>query len=59
MMRSGRMRRRVADELADGDRALALDVRRARLERDHVLLAELQLGGILDRHDALVVGDER
>ena len=29
----------VADEVADRDLALALDVRRARLERDHVLLA--------------------
>ena len=50
---------RVADELADRDRALALDVRRARLERHHVLLAELELGGVLDRHDPLVVRDER
>ena len=49
----------VADELADRDRALALDVRRPRLERDDVLLAELQLGGVLDGHDPLVVGDER
>ena len=49
----------VAHQLADGDGALALDVRRARLERDHVLLAELQLGRVLDGDDALVVGDER
>ena len=32
---------------------------RPRLEGDHVLLAELQLGRVLDRHDALVVRDER
>ena len=46
----------VAHQLADGDRALAFDVRRPRLERDHVLLAQLQLGRVLDGHDALVVG---
>ena len=50
---------RVAQEVADRDLALALEVRRARLERDHVLLAELELGGVLDRDDALAVGDER
>src|SRR6185312_7665118 len=49
----------VADELADRDRALPLDVGGAGLERDDVLLAELQLGGVLDRDDALVVRDER
>ena len=49
----------VADELANPDLALALDVRRARLERDHVLLLELELGGVLDRDDALVAGHER
>src|SRR3954471_20000669 len=48
----------VADELADGDRALAFDVRRAGLERDHVLLAELELGGVLDRDDPLVIREE-
>ena len=48
----------VADELADADLALALDVRRARLERDHVVLLELELGRVLDRDDALVVRDE-
>ena len=30
-----------------------------RLERDHVLLAELELGRVLDGHDPLVVRDER
>ena len=44
----------VAHEVADRDRALAFDVRRARLERDHVILRQLQLGGVLDRDDALV-----
>ena len=47
----------VAQKLADPDLAGALDVRRARLERDHVVLLELELGGVLDRHDALVSGD--
>ena len=48
----------VPDELADADLALAFDVRRPRLERDHVLLLELELGRVLDRDDALVVRDE-
>ena len=48
----------VLDQVADGDRALALDVGRARLEPEHVVLAQPQLGGVLDGHDALVVGDE-
>ena len=47
----------VADEVADRDFALALDVRRARLEPEHVPLVELQLGGVLDRDDPLVVRD--
>ena len=47
----------VADEVADRDRALALDVRRARLEPEHVALVELELGRVLDRHDPLVVRD--
>ena len=50
---------RVAHELADLDLALALDVRRAGLERAHVLLREPELLGVLDRHDAVVVGNER
>ena len=41
------------------DRALALDVGRARLEPHDVVLLELELGGVLDGDDALVVGDER
>ena len=46
---------RVADEVADRDGAAALDVRRARLEAHEVRLREAQLGGVLDREDALVV----
>src|SRR6478752_7196454 len=49
----------VPDELADRNRALAFDVRRAGLQRHDVPLAELELGGVLDRHDPLVVRDER
>ena len=48
----------VAHEVADGDLAPALDVGRSALESEHVLLVELQLGGVLDRDDALVVRDE-
>ena len=49
----------VADEVADRDLALALDVGRARLQRDHVVLLELELGRVLDGDDALVGGDGR
>ncbi len=49
----------VAQQVADGDLAHALEVRRAGLELDDVRLVELQLGGILDRDDPLVLGDER
>ncbi|MNS66300.1 hypothetical protein D3C72_995090 [compost metagenome] len=48
----------VSDEVADGHCAGALDVGGARLQADHVGLVELQFGGVLDRHDALVFGDE-
>ena len=57
-MRSGRIRRALIDELALADGALAFDVRRPRLEPRHVLLAKLQFGGVLDRDDALAIGDE-
>ena len=50
---------RVPEQVADRDLALALEVRRASLERDDVFLPELQLCSVLDRHDALVVRDER
>src|ERR1700733_1316913 len=48
----------VAHQVADRDLALALDVGRARLERHEVGMVQLQLGGILDRHDAFALGDE-
>ena len=44
---------RVDHQLADRNRASALDARRLGLERDHVLLLELQLGRILDGDNAL------
>ena len=46
---------RVLDEVALRDLALALDVRRARLQRHDMLLLQLQLGRVLDGDDALVV----
>ena len=46
----------VADEVADRDLALALDVLRARFEPQRVLLLELELGGVLDRDDAVALG---
>ena len=50
---------RVPQQVPDRDLALAFEVGRPRLERDDVVLAELELGGVLDRHDPLVVRDER
>ena len=50
---------RVPHEIPDGDCPFSLDVRRPSLEPEHVALIELQLGGILDRHDPLVVRDRR
>ena len=47
---------RVADQVADGDLAVALDVRRAGLQPDHVVLRQGQLGGVLDGDDALAPG---
>ncbi len=49
---------RVLHEIADRVLAAALEVRGARLERDDVRLLELELGGVLDRDDALVSGDD-
>ncbi len=49
---------RVADEVADRDLAAPLDVRRPRLQPQHVVLVQLQLGGVLDRDDPLVGRDE-
>ena len=48
----------VAHQLPLADRALAFDVGRPRLEPHDVLLLQLQLGRVLDRDDALVLGDE-
>ena len=58
MIRSGRMRSAFPDSsrirtLRPGPRCSA-----AELERDHVLLLELELGGVLDRDDPLVARDE-
>ena len=50
---------RVLDQVALGDLALALDVRRPRFQPDDMLLLQLELGRILDRHDPLAVVDER
>ena len=47
----------VLHEIADRVLALPLHVGGARLERDDVRLAELELGGVLDRDDALVGRD--
>src|SRR3972149_6661139 len=48
----------VAEEVSDRDLARALGVGRAGLEGHDVLLAELELGRVLDRDDPLVFGDE-
>ena len=48
----------VDDQLALRDRALALDVRRPRLQPDDVPLPQHQLGGVLDGDDALAFRDE-
>ena len=49
----------VLHQPPDRDLAAALEVRRARLEPEHVRLAEPQLGGVLDRDHALAGVDER
>src|SRR3989304_1415806 len=48
----------VAYEVTHRDLAAALDVRRTRLEPDHMRLADAQFRGILDRDNALVLGHE-
>src|SRR5664279_102435 len=40
---------RIPDEIANGDLALALDVRRPALQSDEMLLLELRLHRVLDR----------
>ena len=49
---------RVADEVTDADLSPALDVRRARFEREHVLLVELEFLRVFDSDDAFVARDE-
>ena len=53
MMRSGPHPQRVAHQRALRHLALALDVRRPRLQAHHVRLLQLQFGRVLDRDDAL------
>src|SRR5690606_27957646 len=48
----------VAHQVANGHLTLALHVRRARLEADHVRLDQLELGGVCHRHHALLDRDE-
>jgi Rad3-related DNA helicase len=48
----------VDHQLALAYRAFAFDVRRPRLQPHDVALAKLELGGVLDRHYALVLADE-
>ena len=48
---------RIANQVANGDFAATFHVGWARLERDDVLLLELQLGGILDGYNALALAN--
>ena len=48
----------VDDELPLFDSALAFNVGWSRLQTCDVLLLELELGCVFDRHDPLIVGDE-
>ena len=48
----------VAEKLPDRQLPLALDVGRAVLESDYVGVVDLQLGGVFDCDDALVVRNE-
>ena len=56
-MRSGHTEG-VDHQLALADRALAFDVGQPRFEADDVFLMQLQLGRVLDGHDALALADE-
>jgi hypothetical protein len=49
----------IFDQVALGDLAPALDVRRPRLQAEHVFLLELQLGASSTVTISFVVGDER
>ena len=57
-IRSGRMRRALITRSRMVTSPLPSMFGGPRLQRDHVLLAQLQLGGVLDGDDALVVRDE-
>ena len=59
MIRSGRIRSALRTRSRMVTCAPALDVGRAGLQPEHVLLAQLQLGRVLDGDDPLVVGDRR
>ncbi len=48
----------VANEVTLRDCASPFDVGRARLQPHHMRLLHLQLGGVLDRHDAFRLRDE-
>ena len=48
---------RVAHEVADRDLAVAFGVLDARLQPQHVLLVELELGRLLDRDEPIVLRD--
>ena len=47
----------VPDEVADRHLALALDVRRAGLQPEHMPLMQAELGRVLDRDDPVAVRD--
>ena len=47
----------VAHQIAHGDLALALKVRRPRFQPHHVRLLELQFGGVFAGDDAFVIVD--
>ena len=53
----GALAQRVDDELLERDLALTLVVGGTRLQRQDMALREVQLGRVLDRDDALAVGD--
>ena len=59
MMRSGRMRRAFLTRSRMATWPVPSADGGPGLEVDHVGLLELELGGVLDRDDALAVGDER
>ena len=59
MIRSGRMRSALTSSMPLRHLARALDVGRAGLQPDHVRLAQLELGRVLDGDDPLGGRDER